>query len=114
VNSVMSQLNAIETAHFDLNQAIQTWNTSEKKLILVGTNYPDEISSEIIEKLANDPSVIVMTETTSNLHHPKFVNKIDVLITSFSEEDFKTLQPDLLITFGGMVVSKRIKTFLRK
>lgn len=114
VKPVISQLKAIEKAHFDLNEALQTWNTSKKKLILVGTNYPDEISSEIIEKLANDPSVIVMTETTSNLHHPKFVSKIDVLITPFSEEDFKTLQPDLLITFGGMVVSKRIKAFLRK
>src|SRR5690606_32097506 len=86
----------------------------QKKLILVGTNYPHEIDSEIIEKLANDPSVVVMTESTSNLHHEKFVNKIDVLITSFSEEDFKALQPDLLITFGGMIVSKRIKAFLRK
>lgn len=86
----------------------------QKKLILVGTNYPHEIDSEIIEKLANDPSVVVMTESTSNLHHKKFVNKIDVLITSFSEEDFKALQPDLLITFGGMIVSKRIKAFLRK
>lgn len=114
VKPVISQLKATEKAHFDLNEALQTWNTSKKKLILVGTNYPDEISSEIIEKLANDPSVIVMTETTSNLHHPKFVSKIDVLITPFSEEDFKTLQPDLLITFGGMVVSKRIKAFLRK
>jgi 2-succinyl-5-enolpyruvyl-6-hydroxy-3-cyclohexene-1-carboxylate synthase len=113
VKPVISQLKAIEKAHFDLNEALQTWNTSKKKLILVGTNYPDEISSEIIEKLANDPSVVVMTETTSNLHHPKFVSKIDVLITPFSEEDFKTLQPDLLITFGGMVVSKRIKAFLR-
>lgn len=114
VKPVISKLDATKEANFDLNQAIQTWNSSEKKLILVGTNYPDEISSEVIEKLANDPSVVVMTETTSNLHHPKFVSKIDVLITSFSEEDFEALQPDLLITFGGMVVSKRIKAFLRK
>lgn len=114
VKPVISKLDATKEANFDLNEALQAWNTSKKKLILVGTNYPDEISSEIIEKLASDPSVIVMTETTSNLHHPKFVSKIDVLITPFSEEDFKTLQPDLLITFGGMVVSKRIKAFLRK
>lgn len=114
VKPVISKLDATKEANFDLNQAIQTWNASEKKLILIGTNYPDEISSEVIEKLANDPSVVVMTETTSNLHHPKFVSKIDVLITSFSEEDFEALQPDLLITFGGMVVSKRIKAFLRK
>ncbi len=97
-----------------LNSYKNSWYSYQKKLILVGTNYPHEIDSEIIEKLANDPSVVVMTESTSNLHHKKFVNKIDVLITSFSEEDFKALQPDLLITFGGMIVSKRIKAFLRK
>lgn len=97
-----------------LNSYKNSWYSYQKKLILVGTNYPHEIDSEIIEKLARDPSVVVMTESTSNLHHKKFVNKIDVLITPFSEEDFKALQPDLLITFGGMIVSKRIKAFLRK
>lgn len=114
VKPVISKRNAAVQSDFDFNQAVQTWNASKKKLILVGTNYPDEIAPKIVEKLANDPSVVVMTETTSNLHHPKFVNKIDVLITPFSEEEFTTLQPDLLITFGGMVVSKRIKAFLRK
>ena len=55
-----------------------------------------------------------MTETTSNLHHPSFLNNIDTIITPFSNQDFKNAQPDILITFGGMVVSKRIKAFLRK
>ena len=55
-----------------------------------------------------------MTETTSNLHHPSFLNNIDTIITPFQKEEFKALQPDILITFGGMVVSKRIKAFLRQ
>lgn len=93
---------------------INTWNGSKKKLLLIGANYPNQIEQEIIEKLAKDPSVVVMTETTSNLHHPNFVNKIDVLITPFTDQDFQVLQPDLLITFAGMIVSKRIKAFLRK
>src|SRR5690606_25857144 len=63
--------------------------------------------------LANDPSVLVMTEITSNLHHPNFIEHIDTLITSFNEQDFNDFQPDLLITIGGMVVSKRIKALLR-
>jgi len=90
------------------------WKSAKKKLVLVGTLQPNSIDAEIIKQLANDPSVVVMTETTSNLHHPNFVNKIDVLITPFTDEDFRALQPDLLLTFGGMVVSKRIKAFLRK
>ena len=55
-----------------------------------------------------------MTEATSNLHHYSFLNSIDVIITPFNEQDFSDLQPDILITLGGMVVSKRIKAFLRE
>jgi len=99
----------------EINDLIKkTYHNFQKKLILIGANYPNQIDVEIITNLANDPSVVVMCETTSNVYHPKFVNKIDVLITPFSENDFKSLQPNLLITFGGMIVSKRIKTFLRK
>jgi len=103
----------------DINEAelfefISIWNTSKKKLILVGENKPDKIDMEIIDLLANDDSVVVMTETTSNLHHHSFLNSIDTIITPFSKKEFDFLQPDILITFGGMVVSKRIKAFLRE
>ena len=100
----------------DIDQIVEftnIWNKSKKKLILVGENKPNEIDSAIIESLAKDTSVLVMTETTSNLHHPSFLNNIDTIITPFSKKEFKNLQPDILVTFGGMVVSKRIKAFLR-
>jgi 2-succinyl-5-enolpyruvyl-6-hydroxy-3-cyclohexene-1-carboxylate synthase len=89
------------------------WNKSKKKLILVGELKPNEIEDEFISFFAKDESVAVMTETTSNLNHQTFLSNIDTLITPFSKKEFKQLQPDILITFGGMVVSKRIKTFLR-
>ena len=99
-----------EDFSFDAN----IWNASIKKLILVGVNAPQEIESEFINFLAQDPTVVVMTETTSNLHHPTFLNNIDTIITPFTPKDFEDFQPELLLTFGGMVVSKRIKAFLRK
>jgi len=98
----------------EISELADIWNSSAKRLILVGTNYPDALDQEIISQLAKDKSVVVMTETTSNLSHPAFINNIDTIITPFTEEDFKHFQPDLLVTFGGMVVSKRIKVFLRK
>jgi 2-succinyl-5-enolpyruvyl-6-hydroxy-3-cyclohexene-1-carboxylate synthase len=81
--------------------------------VLIGANEPNEIDADIIEALANDPSIVVMTEATSNAHHPSFLNSIDTVITPFKEKDFLELQPEILITFGGMIVSKRIKAFLR-
>jgi 2-succinyl-5-enolpyruvyl-6-hydroxy-3-cyclohexene-1-carboxylate synthase len=102
---------------FDSDNLIEfanIWNNSTRKLFLAGVNNPFPITEEIIEKIANDESIIVLTETTSNLHHPTFINTIDTIITPFSDEDFKDFQPEILVTFGGMIVSKRIKAFLRK
>jgi 2-succinyl-5-enolpyruvyl-6-hydroxy-3-cyclohexene-1-carboxylate synthase len=90
------------------------WNTSKKKMILVGVNYPDGALHKLIDVFSEDESVLIFTETTSNLHHKKAINSIDQLIFSLDDEDFKELQPDILITFGGMIISKRIKKFLRE
>lgn len=92
----------------------EIFNTSAKKLVLIGVQNPNVLSKEVIESLGNDPSVVVLTEITSNAHHPNFISNIDTLITSFSEEDFQNFQPELLISIGGMIVSKRIKAMLRK
>jgi 2-succinyl-5-enolpyruvyl-6-hydroxy-3-cyclohexene-1-carboxylate synthase len=98
----------------DLTEFASIWNTATRKMILVGVNEPNEISTSTIEAIANSESVVVMTETTSNFHHPTFINNIDTIITPFTDADFKAFCPDILVTFGGMIVSKRIKAFLRK
>lgn len=90
------------------------WNHSKKVLILVGECVPNSIEQRWLDQLASIPSVVIMTEATSNLHHTSFINNIDTFITPFSRADFLKLQPRILITFGGMIVSKRIKAFLRK
>ena len=83
-------------------------------MVLVGELFPNSVEQKYLDILANDPSVVVLTEKTSNLHHSTFIDQIDTLITPFTDEDFKAFQPEILLTFGGMVVSKRIKAFLRK
>ena len=116
--SVSPQIINVITGEKDFNEGltayIQKWNTAKKKLVLVGVNNPNTIDRAVIEHLANDPSVVVMTETTSNLHHESFLNSIDTIITPFTAEDFEAYRPEILLTFGGMVVSKRVKAWLRK
>ena len=102
------------TIEENLSEFAAIWNTTKKKLILVGVNEPNAVEQQFLDTLANDPSVVVMIETTSNLHHPKFINTIDTIITPFTNDDFLDFQPEILVTFGGMIVSKRIKAFLRK
>ena len=97
----------------ELQPFAKTWNAAKKKIVLVGVLPPDAVERELLDILAHDPSVLVFTETTSNLHHPNFFTRTDNLIGSLDTEDFKQLQPDLLVTFGGMVISKKVKAFLR-
>ncbi|TMM28803.1 2-succinyl-5-enolpyruvyl-6-hydroxy-3-cyclohexene-1-carboxylic-acid synthase [Polaribacter aestuariivivens] len=106
-------LSSLDNSHINYNELSKIWNAAEKKMIVVGVNYPDNELHNLMDLYAEDDSVLILTETTSNLHHKKAVNSIDQLIFSMEDTDFKELQPDILITFGGMIVSKRIKRFLR-
>ena len=99
---------------FEIKQCLDDWNEASKKMILVGVNPPNAVKPKWLDELANDDSVIVFTETTSNLHHDEFFPSIDKIIWPLDDEGLKKLQPDILLTFGGMIVSKKIKAFLRK
>jgi len=103
----------LDNANINYQKLANIWSSAEKKMILVGVNYPDKRLHALMDLYADDDSVLILTETTSNLHHKKAINSIDQLIFSFAEEEFKRFQPDILITFGGMIISKRIKRFLR-
>ncbi|MFD2540828.1 2-succinyl-5-enolpyruvyl-6-hydroxy-3-cyclohexene-1-carboxylate synthase [Lacinutrix gracilariae] len=98
---------------YQLSNLVSNWYDAKKKLILVGVNTPNSIEQKWLDELAKDESVIVFTETTSNLHHPQFFSSIDKIIAPLTTEEFKALQPDILLTFGGLIVSKKIKAFLR-
>ena len=111
--NAFANLNALPAIE-NLSEFASIWNNSTRKMILVGVNDPNMISDKTINFLADDKSVVVMTETTSNLHHPNFINNIDTIITPFTSDNFETFRPEILVTFGGMIVSKRIKAFLRK
>ena len=103
----------------ELSFPSEIWHTAARKLILIGSMAPGELPESILACLAEDPSVIVLTETTSNVHHSRFFPSIDSLIAPIERSTdpnarFLRLQPDILLTLGGMVVSKKIKQFLRK
>lgn len=92
---------------------IADWHTSQRIMILVGTrDYSPELENQLTQLVKNH-SVVVLSEANSNLYHEKFFRHIDRYIFNFTEEDFKTYAPDLLITVGQNVVSKKVKQFLR-
>ena len=115
VNEIVKSEAVVE----DLDGFLDHWNSTKRKMVLVGVNYPNSVEQKYLDKLANDPSVVVLTETTSNIHHANFFPSIDSIIAPIEksinkEQLFEALQPEILLTFGGLVVSKKVKAFLRK
>lgn len=93
---------------------IGIWNTSKRILILAGSlPYSSQLNAQLLQLVKNH-SAVVLCEAGSNLHEEKFFHHIDRYIFSFDEEDFRQFAPDLLITIGQNVVSKKVKEFLRK
>lgn len=91
----------------------EEWNKATKKMVLIGVQAPNTIRPELINFLGEDPSITVFTETTSNVYHPNFFTRIDNIIGSLDHQGFQDLRPEILLTFGGMIISKKIKAFLR-
>lgn len=115
---ILPEVNEKHYTEAQLTSYVQEWNGAERKMVIVGVAQPNLIEQRFLDMLAKDPSVIVFTETTSNIHHPDFFTRIDTLVGPIEkegnkEELFRKLQPDILLTFGGMIVSKKIKNFLR-
>ncbi len=87
---------------------------SKRVLVLAGQGTWSAGLRQQLQRLAELPQVAVLTEATSNLDLPGVIGCIDRTLEAVDDTNEADLRPDLLITFGGAVVSKRIKTLLRK
>ena len=96
----------------DLLEIADKWNQSQKKLILCGLMSANESLNKLLNFFSNDPSTVVLTETTCNLKSEKFIPCIDrTLERIIGNPDFI---PEIIITIGGSIISKKIKTLFRK
>lgn len=91
----------------------EEWNKSKRKMIICGGLPPSNPVQEILAGLISDPSLIILTESTSNLTLDHTITCIDRVLATISKNDEKDFTPDLLVTLGGPVVSKKIKAFIR-
>lgn len=88
-------------------------NGRERVLILVGQGmFPGQVLRDL-RSMAQFPQITVLTEATSNLDDPDFITCIDRVIEGVGKDNERDLAPELLITFGGAVISKRVKSLLR-
>ena len=102
----------------DLENFYKEINKASKIMILIGVSDGNILSKKSIQKINSCSSIIVMKEHTSNVFNESFISNIDRLIgpielQSNSDSLFDELSPEIVISLGGMIVSKKIKSFLR-
>ncbi|MCH2225129.1 MAG: 2-succinyl-5-enolpyruvyl-6-hydroxy-3-cyclohexene-1-carboxylic-acid synthase [Crocinitomicaceae bacterium] len=93
---------------------VKEWNSSKRKIILCGQMDPNPVLKQRLSELSNDPSVAILVENTSNMSNQRWIHCIDRTLAGISEGEIEKFQPDLLVTIGGAIISKRIKRFLRE
>lgn len=90
------------------------WQTSQQKLVIAGMYVPDQRLAAALQKLSTDPTVAVIADITANLFpHGVSIQHGDMIWGSQNAETQARLAPDLVVSFGGQVVSKYWKTALR-
>jgi len=97
----------------ELDKLAERWNASTRKMVIVGQLSPDERINSLVQKLAENPGTVVLAEHLTNLSGEHLVHAADVAVAAISPEEKTEFQPEILLTFGQQIVSKRLKLFVR-
>ncbi len=97
-----------------IKELADKWNKAESVMVIAGVNPPDEALSQVLRHIGKLSNTVVLTETTTNQQSEDFITCIDRHMFSIDEDEAALFKPTLLISFGGQIVSKKIKAFLRQ
>lgn len=85
-----------------------------KILIIAGTYQPDLDLKLTINEMLLKSDIVFIPDITSNMQGiSKSILQADLLLNMDNENDLEYFQPSLLISFGGAMVSKSLRQFLR-
>lgn len=88
--------------------------TGKKILFVAGFMLPDDRMQKAVACLLRLSNVCVMAETVSNLHLPVECYRIDNVLFSPSPRIDENFKPDIIISVGGALISRKLKEYLRK
>jgi len=93
----------------DLDEITGIWKACRRKLVLYGLAHHDSELEKRLQELHDSGQIVLLTETGANCYVKGAVQTIDRFITGF-EKAADNYRPDLLVSLGGPVVSKKIKS----
>lgn len=94
-------------------ELMPAWQSAKRRLVVVGLHSPDSELSRSLKQLRKQGAV-VLADIASNFQAAQSAPHFDIILASAYTEFLRRLQPDLLVSFGGPLVSKNLKRFLRE
>jgi 2-succinyl-5-enolpyruvyl-6-hydroxy-3-cyclohexene-1-carboxylate synthase len=86
----------------------------EKIMVLIGQCLPNAAITKQIKSLANRSNVVVLADVVSNQHDSTSIKHFDYIVSQTDSDCLKELEPQVLISMGGPVLSKALKLWLKK
>ncbi len=97
----------------DARRIAKTAESFEKKMIIVGTHNCESAFLKTIEKLNQRADIVIIHENLTDLKGIDSVCNLDSCIALLKNQQQKTFIPDIVITLGNQIVSKKLKQFLK-
>ncbi len=89
-------------------------NNAGKVLVIAGFHNPDKWLEKALDSMGGLPNVAVMCESIANMRGNRMINCIDRTLSVMNDYEKDEMCPDIVITFGGALVSRHIKAYMRK
>ena len=89
-------------------------SSGKRVLIVASFAVPDVALASLLTRAAAFPQVVLLTESLANLPVAEAIPTIDRVLSVMPADLLVEYRPDILITFGGAPVSRRLKRFLRE
>ncbi len=92
---------------------VNSWKSSKQKMIIFGVNRKNPELNELAQKLSKRSDTLVFAENISNVSGNDIVYSPETFVAALNDDEKQNCKPDILITIGEGVVSKRLKQYLR-
>lgn len=114
-DSSINQSNTFEAKPLLANSSYKLGQLNQEKiLVLMGQGLPNETLAKQIKHLTNCSNVVVLADVVSNQHENTSIKHFDFIISQADADSLKALEPQVLISMGGPVLSKALKLWLKK
>jgi len=113
---IFNQIEPQSQLSAELIEGLKNRIPKSSKIMILAAFLPAEVKEQfniIIRKIEKISNVVIIAEPISNIQSNLTINNIDRVLNVISPDETEAFRPDVLISFGGSLVSKQIKTFLK-